>query len=58
MSGFGWDDGRKLVIAADEQWEELAKACLKSIYCPESVLMTPAEESAVQKVEINAISAI
>ena len=27
MSGFGWDDGRKLVIAADEQWAELAKVC-------------------------------
>lgn len=25
MSGFGWDDGRKLVTAADEQWNELAQ---------------------------------
>jgi len=30
MSGFGWDDGSKLVIAADEQWDELAKVCLRA----------------------------
>jgi hypothetical protein len=58
MSGFGWDDGRKLVTAADEQWEELAKVRLRLICCPKLVLTTPTEEFAVQKVEINAISVI
>jgi hypothetical protein len=30
MSGFGWDDGRKLVTADDEHWENLAKACFRT----------------------------
>ncbi|KAF9777305.1 hypothetical protein BJ322DRAFT_986067, partial [Thelephora terrestris] len=25
MSGFGWDDGRKLVVADDEHWNQLKK---------------------------------
>ncbi|KAF9787271.1 hypothetical protein BJ322DRAFT_712789 [Thelephora terrestris] len=25
MTGFGWDDERNLVVAADDQWDELAK---------------------------------
>ena len=29
MSGFGWDDGRKLVIADDEHWDNLSKACFR-----------------------------
>lgn len=27
MSGFGWDDGRKLVVADDEHWNQLKKVC-------------------------------
>jgi len=31
MSGFGWDDGTKLVIAGDEQWTALARVRLKNL---------------------------
>jgi len=55
MSGFGWDDGRKLVIATDEQWAELAWVCLR--INPLDFTLTPpvTEGPTDQKVEDNTI---
>ena len=30
MLGFRWDDGRKLVIADDEHWDNLSKECFRT----------------------------
>lgn len=38
ISGFGWDDGTKLVVASDDQWAELAKACSGTMYSLDFVL--------------------
>jgi hypothetical protein len=32
MSGFGWDDGRKIVTAPDEQWDNLCKVCFSMFW--------------------------
>lgn len=56
MSGFGWDDGSKLVVAADEQWDELAKVCLRTDSSDFVLTVPVAEGSADQKVEDDTIS--
>lgn len=56
MSGFGWDDGRKLVIAADEQWAELAKVCLRMVCSSGFMLIPIAEGFADPKVEEDTFS--
>jgi len=51
MLGFGWDDGRKLVIAADEQWAELAGVCSRTASLGFALTAPVTEESADQKAE-------
>ena len=56
MLGFGWDDRRKLVIAADEQWNALAQVCLRTNILNSMQTIPTTEGSTDQKVEDDTIS--
>lgn len=56
MSGFGWDDETKLVVAGDEQWTQLGQVCSRIDSLDLVLTMLVTERCTDQKVEDNAIS--